>query len=414
MLTSDLLRVKIKGKTVEPAYVDPTHKKHLARAGTVVSLVLEAAEGEWSYGRLTDALTQAEGTDTGHKLLRGLAKVMLDGCTFEARCPLEPAELRQRVFGRAAATGPLYLQKGPLDRRTAHDVLAEVAAELPHHPTTHGPWTAEQVQDALYADLKRNQVLVSRKGPTTAEALLHRYNVALVQAVLLKASSVTVRMARPDPKRLRQLLRRLKFHQLMVRTEATAGDLRLTVDGPQSLLRQSSRYGLQLAIFFPAVLQLAAGWTLEAQVLWGKARKLKKTLTVHHTRGLKSHYRDVGTWRSQAEERFVPRFEKAGTGWEISQGELLQLGGQQLLVPDLTFRREGRVAHLDIVGFWRRGYLEKRLEDTPPHVILAVSKRLVSDKSAIPASLAERVVPFAEIIPAKKVLAALERVAVAE
>ena len=114
------------------------------------------------------------------------------------------------------------------------------------------------------------------------------------------------------------------------------------------------------------------------------------------------------------EEQLLFRFEQLDSGWTIHPGELLDLGRQKLLVPDLTLRRDGRVAHIDIVGFWRRSYLDKRLAQTPDHVVLAVSRRLLGDKGKLPGTLADRLVPFAEIIPAKKVLARLEAVAITE
>lgn len=421
MLTRDLLRIKFKGKVVEPQYIDPTNPKMLTRATAVMEVFEAALAQHRTRAWLGDELREVEGTDPAHKLLKGLSKVLLDKCEFEADSPLPPAELRERVFKRAAETGPLAWSAGPLGQRTATEVWTELAEELSggsvgEEGSAEPPrrWTTEELQDALYADLPDQQKLTRRTGPKTPEALLHRYNVALVQALLLHASTVTVRMRRPDSKRVRQLFRYLKFHQLMYRVSGSAAELAIHVDGPQSLLRQSSRYGLQLAIFFPAVLLQPGSWTLEAEVLWGKTRKLKKRLTIAHTRGLQSHYADRGAWRSNAEKWFVERFEQLDTGWTVHPGELLDLGRQKLMVPDLTFRRDGKVAHLDIVGFWRRSYLDKRLAQTPDHVVLAVSRRLLGDKDKVPGAMADQVVPFAEIIPAKKLLARIEAVAVKE
>lgn len=406
MLRRDQIRVKFHGKRIEPQYIDRASPRMLDRAGGLLEIVEQATAERWTRDQLDAALHEHEGLDPAHRLLKGMAKVLLDKCTFEADCPIDPAQLRQQVFQKAAATGPIALRAGPLGRRTARDVWTEIAAELPE--VEGRTWSVEELEDALYADLPGQQRLVERRGPKTPEALIDRYNVALVQALLLRASALTVRMQRPDAKRVRQLFRYLKFHQLMYRISGTAQELVLTVDGPQSLLTQSNRYGLQLAVFFPAVLLQTGAWTLEAEVLWGQKRKLKKQLTVSHLQGLRSHYRDVGAWKSNAEQWFVERFEKLHTGWSIRPGELLDLGRQRVLVPDLTLEKDGRVAHLDIVGFWRKSYLEKRLKETPPHVVLAVSKRLVGDKSALPKALAEQVVPFAEIISAKAVLARIE------
>ena len=80
-------------------------------------------------------------------------------------------------------------------------------------------------------------------------------------------------MKRPDAKRIRQLFRYLKFHQLMYR-----------VSGPQQPPSPSTvrcpvaakhPMGL-LAVFFPAVLLQTGAWTLTAEVEWGQKRSRKQ------------------------------------------------------------------------------------------------------------------------------------------
>lgn len=411
MLTGDLLRARVAKTDLKPGFLKLDDRR-IQRASALLDLFTAAVDRQSTKGELLDAARALEGTDPDHKVTKGLTKVLFDRCTFETVCPMEPAELRQQVFLRAAQTGPLARRPGPTARRTAADVLAEVAADVskPDAPA----WTGAAVGDALYADLKLHQRVVKASLPSGPDALVHRYNVALVQSLLLRGLDLTVRLKAPEAKRVRQLLRWLKFHQLMFRVERLERDLLLHIDGPQSLLRQSTRYGMQLATFFPAVLLQPGPWWLEARISWGRATKKGKRLQLDHTMGLKSHLRDTGTWVSRTERWFLERFEKANGGWNHRSGDLLDLGNQQVLVPDLTFEKGGRVGHLDIVGYWRRGYLERRLDNTPPNVLLAVSKRLLGDKSgarALPKALAARVLPFAEVIPAKAVVEHLETMA---
>jgi len=414
VLTGDLVQVRIKGKTIHPRLVPPDDPRLLELAGTILGAFHEACAEAATRGHLTGRLRELAAERTDHKLIGGLGKVLLDQCDFDTVSPLPPAELRALVFGRAAERGPLDIVAGPLGHTTAADVLAEVAAEL--------ETTSLALQQALYADLKDEQVLVKYRGPGPdavdgPERLLHRYNVALVQALLLRASSLRVKLAGPDPKRLRQLFRYVKFFQLMYRLERVpsedpsgADGVILELDGPQSLLRQSTRYGRQLATFLPAVLLQPGAWRVEAEVLWGK-RRLRKELRLNHKAGLRSHYRDTGTWISRTEQWFVERWEAVSPDWSMGPGELIELGGQRALVPDLTFRKDGRTAHLDIVGYWRKGYLRKRLAETPDHVILAVSKRLAGDKVALPKTLQKQVLLFAEVIPVNEVVRRLEAIA---
>lgn len=398
MLTGDLVRVRIKAKEIAPSFIKPDDEELLGRAEQLIELYRKGLEDRWTRGDIDEAVAEIEGVDTDIKLTRGLAKVLQDRAEFAVVTPVEPAELRALVFQAAARTGPLARHAGPLGRRTRLDVMAEIAAQIGS--------TAEAVGAALYGDLKEEQTLVN-VDLLTAEALLQRYNVALVQAMLLKATGLTLRLTAPDPKRVRQLYRALKFHGLMYRVTSEDADWVLEVDGPMSLLQQSTKYGLQLGLFLPTVLLQPGPWRIEAELRWGQ-RGLRKALVLTDALGLKSPARDVGAWRSRVEEYFEERFKELDSGWEMSPGEALDLGGQELLVPDFTFKKGGKVAHLDIVGWWRKSYLKRRLATLPPNVVLAVSKRLAGEAGA---ELPDRVVLFAEVIPAGKVLERLEKVA---
>ena len=189
--------------------------------------------------------------------------------------------------------------------------------------------------------------------------------------------------------------------------EKSEDKLTLKLDGPQSLFQQSTRYGMQLALFFPALLLVPSPWSLEGKILW---KNRKKKFLLSHDAGLKSHYSERGVWRSDAELVFEKRFRKSDNGWSIKEGELLKLKGQRLLIPDFCFKKGKKKVYMEIVGFWRKGQLSKLISGGPKNLILAVSKRMAGDKSNIPKSLEHRVVPFAEVIPLNKVVKALDRI----
>src|SRR5690606_14619105 len=99
--------------------------------------------------------------------------------------------------------------------------------------------------------LKEEQRIVTC-GVPDPDWLIARYNVALVQALLLRATEVRVRLVEPTVPRVRQLLRHVKFQQLLHHGRRDGDTLELVLDGPGALFRQSTRYGMQLASFFPA------------------------------------------------------------------------------------------------------------------------------------------------------------------
>lgn len=415
MLTGDLVRVAVKGTDLHPRYVKPDSQALREVAAAIVATFHQAVEGQWKRGQLDEALDELIGQRRDHKVLRGLAKLCLDRSELATEATLPPAELRALVFRTARRVGPLALEPGWLHRPTADDVLAAVAEELDTSP--------EAVADGLYADLAREQRLLRCTVPD-AEWLLHRYNVALVQAVVLKATQLTVALAEPSQGRLRQLLRHVRFHQLVHEARFDGGDLVLRLDGPASLFRQSTRYGLNLARFVPALLLQDGAWRLDAEVLWTKARH-RKRLQITSEHGLRSHLADHGAYEPREHQWFRERFEAAvdsgKTAWSLAPGRrVFALGGRGAWLPDFTLTApDGRVAHLEIAGFWRPRTLQRRVaqlrEGGPPGWLLGVSKRLAGAKGRVDLdAVSDRIVPFAEVLPVKKVLSICERVGTIE
>ena len=71
----------------------------------------------------------------------------------------------------------------------------------------------------------------------------------------------------------------------------------------------------------------------------------------------------------------------------MKPGEPIDLGDQTMLVPDFTFRKDGRVGHLEIVGFWRKKHLASHLASLPENVIVAVSSKLAGEGGGLTAAL---------------------------
>jgi predicted nuclease of restriction endonuclease-like RecB superfamily len=125
---------------------------------------------------------------------------------------------------------------------------------------------------------------------------------------------------------------------------------------------------------------------------------------------------DRGAYRTREAEWFRERFLALESGWElIEDAEPIDQGGEALVVPDFSFRKGRRVAHLEILGTWRKASIARRMEmmerHGPRNLVLAVSKKLCGDKQA--PELDDAIVAFGEVVPAKVVLERIERVATA-
>jgi uncharacterized protein len=339
MLTADLLDYGRRSGAIVPRLLDPAAPAAREAAAALLAL----AEGQLGQPRaaLLEALRAVEFPALAPKAALGLAHLVLERCTFEVAAAVEPAALRAAVFDAAAAAW----RAGPAPGGAGADPAVEPgtpawrAAVL---AAAAGPLglDAAAADAALYADLEDNQRLLAVE-PLRAEELPWRYNVALVQGLLLRAERMTLTAPWPAPQRLRQLMRWLKFYRLLFRQESGAEALRLVLDGPLSVLESATRYGLELAQFFPALLLWEQPWRLEAELRLGKARRPARLRLEPHP-WLRSHYPDHGQWIAAEVERFVAAFNAGAGPWRAQPAEaLLMLPGNRCLVPDVELRREG-------------------------------------------------------------------------
>lgn len=375
MLTGKQVRVRYARDRIVPHYLDTSDATWREVAERLLEL-FRSQEGR-TRGELEQDMAEAFGDDPSQLVHQGLAKLLEDRCEFEVVAGLPPDQLRAAVFRAAAAqrqATPAVADASqaalvPFDRTP---ILRRVADEL--------GLTPEAVDHGLFADLKSEQRLVHFKD-ISPEHLLERYNVALAQAVLLRATGVHVTVRNEPPQRYRQLLRRVKFHRLVCDMERVGPDAHLLhLDGPLSLFSATQKYGLQLALFLPAVL-LCRDFELKADLRWGAQRKPKHFILTPGD-GLVSHYADSGMYVPAELGMFVEVFRKRIDDWEIvEETDVFPLGGG-FWVPDfrLVHRDTGRVVRLEVLGFWRRASAERHLELLREHVrepfLLAVSDQL--------------------------------------
>ena len=351
MLTSDLLLTRSRGPYIEPRYVaveDP------ALIDLAQALIDVHAEHQGKTRReLQRALDLLAGDRTDYRIQRGLAKLLGDHyCEFHIDSPQPPEELRYAVFTLARAHHPVVRETSLIYPVKREDLLEQVA--LKHQ------LSSEDVLAGLYADLPENHQLATFAAPSPNELLL-RYNVALAQAMLYRCEILRLSVYRNLPVRYKQLFKFIKFYRLIhtIEGDVDAG-YEIGLDGPVSMFRHSQKYGLQMAIFLPALL-LCTRWSMQADILRKDGRR--QQFVLNDQSGLVSHYKDQTLYDSLLEETFATRFAKAKTQWQLErESEIVNLK-ETVMIPDFTFRHpDGRTAFLEIMGYWRPEYLRRKLE----------------------------------------------------
>lgn len=373
MIKGDQIRARLgQDKTLRPIYLDPTDSTRLEKAQTCLSLFLDAVgKTRGELKERTQPFIKGEGDK---RLNAGLVEVLTARCSFETPAAIEPSRIRNKVFELSAGSFPVGVER-PEQRQ---QILEEAARELGISPTVVEKW--------LFADLKDEQRLETFRT-LTPERLVHRYNVALAQAVLLYASRVRIRVPVAPRGRLRQMFRYLKFFRLLFAVESESPEhLNLVVDGPRSVLDGTRAYGLRFASFLPALL-LAEEFSMEAELVW-KRKKCKLELDARS--GLRSHYRDTGAWIPAEMKQLRIRLEQTlPSGIRLADAEpVVSLGGRDVYVPDFCFSRQDKSAYLEVIWPWKKlawaRYFKQFKDHAPENALLCLSRKALPGNVATP------------------------------
>ncbi len=403
MLPTDLLMHRYSGEAIVPKRL-LVNKENLAIAQTLITCFQEA-QGD-TKGTLTQRLQALEGDSTDYRIKRGLAHLLTGLSTFETISPLEPSALRQRTFQRSAQV----VASPQATQLTLEKVADQLTQELGHD--VH----VDQVRQGLYADLNENQILTEMALPIP-EALLHRYNLSQVQGVFYRASQIILTAHRNDPGEYKLLFRYLKLFGLMAYIEGDADHgFTLTIDGPASLFKASTRYGLALAKLLPALLHVTK-WSLTATIntkdTYTKTARTRQ-FSLASDCDLTSHYPPGKPFDSMLEESFAQRWHDSKTQWKLEREvDLIPIPGS-VMIPDFRLvHPDGRTFLLEIVGYWRSKYLQKKFAQVRKanrnDLILAISDRLNLDKAGVKVEgTPAQIVWFKSKLSPKAVLEVLE------
>ncbi|MBW4639171.1 MAG: DUF790 family protein [Gloeocapsa sp. UFS-A4-WI-NPMV-4B04] len=403
MLPSELLMHRVSGEAIIPKRLK-IDENNLSIATELITC-FEEARG-CTQGELNRQLQELEGDTPDYRLKRGLAHLLKSMCEFEIVSPLEPQLLRERVFALSAQSIPSSHQSN----QTLHTLALQMSQELAQEVL------AEQIRSGLYADLAENRIMTQFDVPTP-ENLLHRYNLSQVQGVFYRASHLTLNAHRNVPGEYKLLFRYLKLFQLMAYIEGDADHgFTITVDGPTSLFNPSTRYGLAIAKLIPALLHVTK-WSLSATLQtrdfytnnWKTGR-----FSLDSDCGLVSHYPPGKPYDSMLEAAFADRWDSLKTDWVLEREvDLIPIPGS-VMIPDFRLvHPDGRTFLLEIVGYWRPEYLQKKFAQVRRaernDLILAISERLNLEKAGVKLTdVPAKIIWFKDKLLPKAVLAALD------
>jgi uncharacterized protein len=349
MLTKDLVKFRKQGKYVRPNFIATDNSALLQIAEDLLIVYQGQEEGEnLTRGEIEELVEPVLKSHRDLKLTRGFNKLILDRCEFSQAEDFDYPAQRREIFLKAAE----LLKQGPENHEEYHKKMRN---------------DSEFAKHDIFADLPENETLTKFKQLFPRE-LLERYNCAQVQGLLFHASEMEVKVSSPDPAELRRLFKYLKFFRLLAeikQLKSPAGEkdtlvMQLKISGPASMLENSRKYGLQLAVFFPAICALKK-WQLKADV---KLTNNIYRLNLDETANLVSHYRNFSAYIPEEIVMFHRLFKEKINDWKISgETPFIKTQKQEIVFPDLNFQnKDGKIIHLELFHRWHRGALLKRLE----------------------------------------------------
>jgi len=321
------------------------------------------------------------------KVIPGMQKILFDRSTFTHSTEKEPDEIREEVFTASAdywktvkATPDIFHHK--------KNVLRKI------NPDSESAF--KNTESWLFGDVAGNQKLIS-VDIITAEDLIHRFNIAQVQGLLLNAQDLEIKINRHQNATFRQVMQMLKFFRLMFEIrDQDENWLTIAIDGPGAILENRRSYGLELAQFFPAVILLSGTWQLQASVK-RSARARKSKLTISDEDNYQTYYPKKRVWLHQKINSLIERINEKYSHQLIASHEqtILSLKNNRYLLPDFSIqmnpsedrkKNQSVVMSVEWIPYLSESkirWLRKILPELPENYIFAVKGKRAKLKSLI-------------------------------
>ncbi len=361
MLTKDLLQYKIQKGQIHPQFIEPTDSELLEIAEQLIA-VFETSPNESRATLLESSKHIIDSTPGPPIIKRGLEKLLLDRTEFDTSPNEELIAFRHKLF---TETSRLLSQE-----------QFEDYADYQQH--VQAQFDESELGAKLYADLPSSQPVLAF-NTLSAERLLHRYNAAQVQGLLLHCNALTLKLGDSMTAELRQLFKYLRFNQLLSTIRKEGELYQITVDGPLNLFYKTKRYGMNLANFFIAVLHQPK-WELTGEIQF--RNKQRYQLSLDESCGIKPISQQFLAYIPEDIQLFQTMLQNKTDDWQIRPGsQFLPLAGDFYCFPDYQLiHKSGVETAIELFHPWHQGHLIARLNTLTEHpevsLILGVSKEL--------------------------------------
>jgi uncharacterized protein len=402
MLPTELLRVRVSGKMsqIRPIFYDYEKNNELSLPSKIIKIFEEMAKKKLSKANIDENLSKIEAKYTDYKLVRGICQLLEQRCVYESPSKtfsdsrnnntINATYLRRKIFEESSRIG--Y----PLTEDERKRILQKVALK--------NNLTIDELELAMWNDLDKNKYLKNFDSLSPLQLVVW-YNISILQTLLLNC--VKLEFSVYGGFNWKKILRKIKqlglmyflYHESNLDSEpinqTKNQDMVLngkknkrvicTVDGPLSILRLTDRYGLAMAKLIPLII-FTENWSIDAVILRKSISGIKKSYrfqlsnkdkdlplfdasSIHlesepnSEPNVSFNKYGVDSFDSNVEKKFMDKFLNFSTGWKLTrEPDPLILSDGKAFIADFAFEKYGIKVYLEIVGFWTKDYLKRKLE----------------------------------------------------
>ena len=393
MLPTELLRVRISSKMnqLKPVFYDYEKDPQLSLPSKIIRMYEDMATKKLSKADVDENLSKLESKSPDYKLVRAICHLLEQRCEYaladsafsqgKNNSTIDPIYLRRKIFEESSRVG--Y----PVTENERKSILQKVS--LDHNLSIN------EMEVAMWNDLDKNKFLRKFESISPYQ-LVAWYNISILQTLLLNCAKLEFSVY--GGYNWKKILRRVKqlglmyflHHESNLESDSNNkskndGKVICTVEGPLSLVRLTDRYGAAMARLIPSII-FTDIWSIDATILrksmFGKKKSYNFRLSSNDSNipifdASKFHFQSkAGTeselsfdmytsedFDSNIEKKFMEKFLKFSTGWKlIREPDPLILSDGKAFIPDFLFEKHGIRVYLEIVGFWTKDYLQRKLE----------------------------------------------------
>ncbi|MGQ4892786.1 MAG: DUF790 family protein [Candidatus Njordarchaeia archaeon] len=253
----------------------------------------------------------------------------------------------------------------------------------------------EAVEKIIENELPQNQVFKRKVNkPPQVDKVIGLYNFLLIEKLLSISERVIFEAYEYMGRIVKEVLMRIKYYEIVADIYKMEKGIKIDITGPHQIFKQPavSEYGKQIAATISPILTITNKWSLWMKIILRKKPKKcqiygykenSPKLTAYWE--IKKNERPRNIHDSTIEEKIYNTlktiFKDRGIQIEREQDILITPKTGKIMIPDFTITKENKKIYMEVVGYWRKEYVEKKIEKLKElqgnkNLIIVVDKKL--------------------------------------